>query len=72
MSKLLMGFILGTVLMAGIAYAQNMWQGTDSTGNHTTVFQTVPGIYQWNDSRGHTGTIYQQPIPQDPQYRSPC
>ena len=69
MSKLLMGFILGTVMMAGIGYAQTVWQGTDSTGNNTIIYDQGQGAYSWSNTQGQSGHIYQQPAPQ---YRSPC
>jgi uncharacterized protein YgiB involved in biofilm formation len=69
MSKLLTGFILGTVLMAGISYAQTVWQGNDSSGNSTIIYDQGQGAYSWSNSQGQSGHIYQQPAPQ---YRSPC
>ena len=57
--------------MAGIAYAQNMWQGNDSSGNSTTIYENSPGIYQWGNSQGQTGTM-QQMMPAPSMARNLC
>lgn len=51
----LAGMAIGT---AGPLLAQNIWSGSDSSGNRTTIYENSPGLYQSSNSKGQTGTMY--------------
>lgn len=68
LAAFLAGMAIGT---AGPLLAQNIWSGSDSSGNRTTIYENSPGLYQWNDSQGRSGTM-QQMSPAPSMGRNPC
>ena len=67
------GVLTGLVFCTATSRAQNMWQGSDPSGGTFQMYENSPGLYQWSNSQGQSGTIYQMPAPAMREYgRSPC